>query len=169
MLLKFTHQAPVMQIGHRGQARATSTRRRASATDAFVDTSAKESTLADNCGTARGRVRSETGKFKHVWARSATRPDAGPEPPHAAAADHARRTAGVRVAARGEVSKDARLRRRSPTTAFRCSRGRGSSRRSVTSEARSRARARRLRSRRHKQRFLTSCWADARRCLDDRR
>ena len=87
------------------------------ATDVFVDTQAKEVYVADGYGNKRVIVfDSETGKFKRMWGAfgNPPPPTLAPNAADAAAADDARRTAGVRPAARDQgVARRRRLRRRS--------------------------------------------------------
>ena len=85
------------------------------ATDVFVDTQAKEVYAADGYGNKRVIVfDSETGKFKRMWGAFGNPPPPtfAPNAADAAAADDARRPAGVRLAARDQgVARRRRLRR----------------------------------------------------------
>ncbi len=132
MILKFTMAGKfVMQIGHRGQSKGnTDTENVHQPTDVFVDTSAKEVYVADGYGNKRVVVfDSETGQVQaHVGRiRQHAAADAGPESRRAAAADHARRTAGVRACrtrsrCRRTASSTSPI---ASTTGFSCSRRQG--------------------------------------------
>ncbi len=132
MLLKFTAAGKfVMQIGHRGQSKGNIGHgKRAPATDVvrrYVgERGVRRRRLRQQ---ARGGVRFGDGQVQaHVGRiRQHAAADAGAEPRRAAAADHARGTPGVRVAARDQ-SVEATGSSTSPiasTTAFSCSRRQG--------------------------------------------